>query len=137
MTTALDLCHGKAIDGLRWLAVLYAADRIGLYHHRRVASQHYSLAGQLLAFRRINRAGCDVLYKSVLVEQLSSSEGRNESVVKDRLKRNQQNGRHERMHLTLKKEATRPAEKNFLQQQAKFDRLTGPRASAWPNCPAG
>lgn len=105
MTTALDLCHGKAIDGLRWLAVLYAADRIGLYHHRRVASQHYSLAGQLLAFRRINRAGCDVLYKSVLVEQLSSSEGRNESVVEDRLKRNQQNGRHERMHLTLKKEA--------------------------------
>ena len=35
----------------------------------------------------------------------------------------QQNGRHERMHLTLKKEATRPAGKNFLQQQAKFDRF--------------
>jgi len=33
----------------------------------------------------------------------------------------QQNGRHERMHLTLKKEATRPAAKNFLQQQGKFD----------------
>ena len=33
----------------------------------------------------------------------------------------QQNGRHERMHLTLKKEATKPAAKNFLQQQAKFD----------------
>jgi putative transposase len=33
----------------------------------------------------------------------------------------QQNGRHERMHLTLKKEATRPAARNFLQQQAKFD----------------
>ncbi len=33
----------------------------------------------------------------------------------------QQNGRHERMHLTLKKEATRPAGRNFLQQQAKFD----------------
>ena len=33
----------------------------------------------------------------------------------------QQNGRHERMHLTLKKEATRPACKNFLQQQARFD----------------
>lgn len=33
----------------------------------------------------------------------------------------QQNGRHERMHLTLKKEATKPAGKNFLQQQAKFD----------------
>jgi transposase InsO family protein len=33
----------------------------------------------------------------------------------------QQNGRHERMHLTLKKEATRPAGANFLQQQAKFD----------------
>ena len=35
----------------------------------------------------------------------------------------QQNGRHERMHLTLKKEATRPAARNFLQQQAKFDRF--------------
>jgi len=33
----------------------------------------------------------------------------------------QQNGRHERMHLTLKKEATRPAGANILQQQAKFD----------------
>ena len=33
----------------------------------------------------------------------------------------QQNGRHERMHLTLKKEATRPASMNNLQQQARFD----------------
>src|SRR5215471_16934283 len=31
------------------------------------------------------------------------------------------NGRHERMHLTLKQHATRPAAANFLQQQAKFD----------------
>ena len=35
----------------------------------------------------------------------------------------EQNGRHERMHLTLKKAATRPAGTNFLQQQAKFDRF--------------
>lgn len=33
----------------------------------------------------------------------------------------QQNGRHERMHLTLKKETTKPAGQNFLQQQEKFD----------------
>src|SRR6201985_2544824 len=33
----------------------------------------------------------------------------------------QQNGRHERLHLTLKKEATRPPGANSLQQQAKFD----------------
>jgi transposase InsO family protein len=33
----------------------------------------------------------------------------------------QQNGRHERMHLTLKKEATKPPSRNFLQQQARFD----------------
>ena len=33
----------------------------------------------------------------------------------------QQNGRHERMHLTLKKEATRPPGRNTLQQQARFD----------------
>jgi len=35
----------------------------------------------------------------------------------------QQNGRHERMHLTLKKEATKPASFNFLQQQERFDRF--------------
>ncbi len=33
----------------------------------------------------------------------------------------QQNGRHERMHLTLKKEATRPPASNSVQQQARFD----------------
>jgi len=33
----------------------------------------------------------------------------------------QQNGRHERMHLTLKREATKPASANVLQQQARFD----------------
>jgi transposase InsO family protein len=33
----------------------------------------------------------------------------------------QQNGRHERMHLTLKEEATRPPGMNSLQQQARFD----------------
>jgi transposase InsO family protein len=33
----------------------------------------------------------------------------------------QQNGRHERMHLTLKREATRPPGMNSLQQQARFD----------------
>ena len=32
-----------------------------------------------------------------------------------------QNGRHERMHLTLKKEATRPPRMNTLAQQARFD----------------
>src|SRR6202035_3609824 len=35
--------------------------------------------------------------------------------------RPQQNDRHERMHLTLKKETTRPPGMNSLQQQAKFD----------------
>ena len=33
----------------------------------------------------------------------------------------EQNGRHERMHLTLKKEATKPAAENFLVQQGRFD----------------
>jgi putative transposase len=35
----------------------------------------------------------------------------------------QRNGRHERMHLTLKKEATKPAAKSFLQQQGRFDQF--------------
>jgi transposase InsO family protein len=33
----------------------------------------------------------------------------------------QQSGRHERMHLTLKKQTTRPAGGNSLQQKSKFD----------------
>ena len=33
----------------------------------------------------------------------------------------EQNGRHERLHLTLKQEATRPAAENHLQQQECFD----------------
>jgi putative transposase len=35
----------------------------------------------------------------------------------------EQNGRHERMHLTLKKEATKPASFNLLQQQGRFDKF--------------
>ena len=35
----------------------------------------------------------------------------------------QQNGRHERMHRTLKLEATKPAASNLLQQQERFDRF--------------
>lgn len=35
----------------------------------------------------------------------------------------QQNGAHERMHRTLKQEATRPASPNTLQQQERFDRF--------------
>jgi putative transposase len=35
----------------------------------------------------------------------------------------EQNGRHERMHLTLNKEATKPAANNFLQQQGRFDQF--------------
>lgn len=35
----------------------------------------------------------------------------------------EQNGRHERLHLTLKQETTRPACANFLQQQERFDKF--------------
>ena len=38
--------------------------------------------------------------------------------------RPQQNARHERLHLTLKAEATRPASFNFLQQQERFEHFT-------------
>jgi transposase InsO family protein len=54
----------------------------------------------------------------------------------------QQNGRHERMHLTLKKEATRPAGMNVLQQQAKFDAFVNefnterPHEALEMKCPA-
>jgi transposase InsO family protein len=54
----------------------------------------------------------------------------------------QQNGRHERMHLTLKKEATRPPGLNSLQQQARFDEFVQEFNSERPHqaigmkCPA-
>lgn len=35
----------------------------------------------------------------------------------------EQNGQHERMHLVLKQETTRPAGANFLQQQERFDKF--------------
>jgi len=35
----------------------------------------------------------------------------------------EQNGRHERMHLTLKQETTKPASDNFLKQQERFDKF--------------
>jgi hypothetical protein len=54
----------------------------------------------------------------------------------------QQNGRHERMHLTLKNETTRPAGMNCLQQQSKFDEFLEefnnerPHEALDMNCPA-
>jgi len=54
----------------------------------------------------------------------------------------QQNGRHERMHLTLKKEATRPPGMNSLQQQARFDHFVAefnherPHEALDMKCPA-
>jgi putative transposase len=54
----------------------------------------------------------------------------------------QQNGRHERMHLTLKQEATKPACANFLQQQARFDHFVDvfnnerPHQALGMRCPA-
>jgi transposase InsO family protein len=54
----------------------------------------------------------------------------------------QQNGRHERMHLTLKKETTRPAGMNSLQQQARFDAFVNefncerPHEALAMKCPA-
>lgn len=39
--------------------------------------------------------------------------------------RPQQNGRHERMHLTLKQETARPPAMNAIQQQERFERFVG------------
>jgi hypothetical protein len=45
-------------------------------------------------------------------------------IATERIKRgNPQNGRHERMHLTLKKETLHPRGMNSLQQQALFRRF--------------
>jgi putative transposase len=53
------------------------------------------------------------------VEALQSTKEVTAFTVFERVFR--ENGRHERMHLTLKLETTKPAGANFLQQQAKFD----------------
>jgi transposase InsO family protein len=56
--------------------------------------------------------------------------------------RPQQNGRHERMHLTLKKETTRPPGMNTLQQQERFDAFVNefnderPHEAIAMRCPA-
>jgi putative transposase len=42
----------------------------------------------------------------------------------------EQSGRHERMHLTRKREATKPAPPNFLQQQARFEAFVARGTSA-------
>jgi transposase InsO family protein len=55
----------------------------------------------------------------------------------------QQNRRHERMHLTLKQQATRPAGASILQQQGKFDAFIEefnnerPHEALDMKCPAG
>ena len=54
----------------------------------------------------------------------------------------QQNARHERMHLTVKTQTTRPAALNSLQQQSKFDdfleefNLERPHQALGMKCPA-
>ena len=54
----------------------------------------------------------------------------------------QQNGRHERMHLTLKRETTRPPGLNAIQQQERFDAFRDefnaerPHEALAMNCPA-
>jgi Integrase core domain len=50
----------------------------------------------------------------------------------------QQNGRHEGMHLTLKKAATRPPGADSLQQRAKFDSFVRQfnRGALGMKCPA-
>jgi transposase InsO family protein len=54
----------------------------------------------------------------------------------------EQNGRHERMHLTLKQDTTRPPGANLLQQQERFDEFRSlfneqrPHEALQMNCPA-
>jgi transposase InsO family protein len=45
----------------------------------------------------------------------------------------EQNGRHERLHLTLKQDTIRPAANNFLQQQSKFDHFQDEYNQARPH----
>jgi putative transposase len=45
----------------------------------------------------------------------------------------EQNGRHERLHLTLKTDATRPPSTNVLQQQARFDTFVHQFNHEWPH----
>ena len=44
----------------------------------------------------------------------------------------EQNGRHERMHLMLKNETSKPASDNYRQQQARFDTFIDHYNQEWP-----
>jgi len=71
---------------------------------------------RIMAFRSLSLTDCSIFFKlSVWWLRLG--------ITIERIKPGhpQQNGRHERMHLTLKKEAARPAGAHILQQQGKFD----------------
>jgi putative transposase len=46
---------------------------------------------------------------------------RPERIERIRPEHHQQNGRHKRIHLTLKRKATKPAGLHFLQQPAQFE----------------
>lgn len=108
-------------DATRFLIAVDAFDRINLDEARISFEQAFTKYGLPKVIRTDNGApfaSCGLLGLTRL-----SVFWIKQGIRPERIKSGepQQNGRHERMHRTLKAETTRPAARNLLQQQERFD----------------
>ncbi len=108
-------------DATRFLIAIDAFDRINLEEARISFEEAFTKYGLPKVIRTDNGApfaSCGLLGLTRL-----SVFWIKQGIRPERIKSGepQQNGRHERMHRTLKAETTRPAARNLLQQQERFD----------------
>lgn len=108
-------------DATRFLIAIDAFERINLEEARIAFEEAFTKYGLPKVIRTDNGApfaSCGLLGLTRL-----SVFWIKQGIRPERIKSGepQQNGRHERMHRTLKAETTRPAARNLLQQQERFD----------------
>jgi transposase InsO family protein len=103
-------CEGmSAIDGEQALeTMLYAFGRYGLPEV--IRSDNGSPFAAVRALAGLSKLSAAWMRLGIVPERIDPGQP-------------QQNGRHERMHLTLKQDTTRPASANLLAQQERFDRF--------------
>jgi len=118
-----DYCYPLTVsdDASRFLLRIEAFDRINLEEARYVFEEAFSAYGLPLVIRTDN--GTPFAGRGLLGLTRLSVFWIKQGIRPERIEPGepQQNGRHERMHRTLKEETTRPAAKNLLQQQERFD----------------